>query len=353
VRAKIIGWDIGGAHLKAAVLNETGQVIGIVQEPCPLWQGIEPLMKALDRVFDALSIGADCRHAVTMTGELVDYFHHREQGVLQLTQLMAERCGSEALLVFAGSDGFLKPENITPLEVIKIASANWLASAFWVAEKLKEALFIDIGSTTTDLVTIAEHRVMTRGYTDYERMRYDELFYSGVVRTPIMAFADQLPFEGEWISLMAEHFATTADLYRLTGELPERADLLPSADGDEKTIPGSARRLARLVGRDLESAPLATWRQAARFLREQHLGKIRWAIDRQLSRGLLSEKGSWVGAGVGRFLVRELAARSGYSYVDFNDLFSMATPQNSLNTADCAPAAAVAGLAKRRWFPDA
>ena len=35
----IVGWDIGGAHLKAALLNNKGEVLGVFQEPCPLWQG--------------------------------------------------------------------------------------------------------------------------------------------------------------------------------------------------------------------------------------------------------------------------------------------------------------------------
>jgi probable H4MPT-linked C1 transfer pathway protein len=345
----VIGWDIGGAHLKAAATDGAGQIRAVVQEPCPLWQGLDRLETALDRAFAALAPGPDCRHAVTMTGELVDYFADREQGVLALVEIMTARCAPNAPLVFAGFDGFLAPEAIGSREVAKIASANWLASGFWVAERQDEALFVDIGSTTTDLVPICDGEVKTKGYTDYERMRYDELLYSGIVRTPVPALADRLPFEGEWAGLMAEHFATSADIYRLTGELPDHADQMPAADGGEKTVAGSARRLARLLGRDLESATLTQWRRAARFLRERQLAKIRSAVDRQLSRGLLSDRAPLVGAGVGRFLVRELAGRLGHPYLDFSDLFSMVMPHDEFATADCAPAAAVACLARRRW----
>jgi len=348
---EVIGWDIGGAHLKAAALNSAGEIVAVVQEPCPLWQGLNRLHDAMSRILDTLSPGCDCRHAVTMTGELVDFFENREQGVLALVQAMVQHCPQNAVHVFAGHDGFLDSEAITPENAPKIASANWLASALWVAENLRDAVFMDIGSTTTDIALICDHQVKTRGYTDYERMRYDELIYTGIVRTPVMALADQAPFEGEWIGVMAEHFAITADVYRLCGELPEHADQMPAADGGEKTIQGSARRLARLFGRDVESASLKQWRQAAWFFRERQLAKLHAALERQLSRGLIGDDTPLIGAGVGRFLVRELAVRSGFPYKDFSELFSMLTSQNDFHASDCAPAAAVACLAMREVGP--
>jgi probable H4MPT-linked C1 transfer pathway protein len=342
-----IGWDLGGAHLKAAALDETGGVRAVRQEPCPLWLGLDRLHAALSAVLADLAPGPACRHAVTMTGELADGFADREQGVLALVGAMRERCPPGSVRVFAGTDGFLPAEAVGPADALRIASANWLASGLWTATRLREALFVDIGSTTTDLLPIRDHGVANRGYTDCERMRYDELIYTGIVRTPLMALADRAPFDGEWIPLMAEHFATTADVYRLTGELPEPADQLPAADGGEKTPAGSRRRLARLFGRDAASAPPEAWRRAARHFRERQLAAIQAGVERQFSRGLLSERAPLVGAGVGRFLVRELAGRIGQPYLDFSDLFSMSTPHNPFRIADCAPAVAVAGLARR------
>jgi probable H4MPT-linked C1 transfer pathway protein len=160
-----------------------------------------------------------------------------------------------------------------------------------------------------------------------------------------MALAERVPFEGEWIALMAEHFATTADVYRLTGELPEHADQMPAADNGAKTREGSLRRLARLFGRDADSAAPEDWRRAAEFLRERQMARIGGGIAIQLSRGLLGDQAPFVGAGVGRFLVRELAGRLKHPYLDFSDLFSMSTSPTEFLAADCAPAAAVACLA--------
>jgi probable H4MPT-linked C1 transfer pathway protein len=344
---EVIGWDIGGAHLKAAAVDANGRIAAVAQEPCPLWQGLDRLHAALDRILAGMSPEVRCRHAVTMTGELVDYFADRQEGVAALVRAMAGRCPPGSVSIFAGHDGFLAPEAVGPDEAAKIASANWLASGFWVSASLPEALFLDVGSTTTDILLIHDHQVMNRGYTDYERMRYDELIYTGIVRTPVMALSDRAPFNGEWVGLMAEHFATAADVYRLTGELSEHADQSPTADNGPKTVAGSIRRLARLFGRDADSAPPEHWRLAAEFLRERQIGRIRAGTEIQLSRGLLSDSAPLVGAGVGRFLVRELAGRLKHSYLDFSDLFSMSTPQNEFRAADCAPAAAVACLAIR------
>ncbi|MGR8941970.1 MAG: hydantoinase/oxoprolinase family protein, partial [Gammaproteobacteria bacterium] len=61
----MIGWDIGGAHVKAAVLNEVGQLTSIIQKPCPLWQGLDKLRVAVDSILQELPAAA-YRHAVTM-----------------------------------------------------------------------------------------------------------------------------------------------------------------------------------------------------------------------------------------------------------------------------------------------
>jgi probable H4MPT-linked C1 transfer pathway protein len=346
VNAELIGWDIGGAHLKAAA-SAGGQVLAVSQKPCLLWQGMHHFHEAVEETLKELSPTPDCRHAVTMTGELVDRFANREEGVLSLIRAMETHCTSGSLVIFAGRAGFLEPGAIDSRHIPDIASANWMATGFHAASRIRDALLIDIGSTTTDLLLVQRGEVQMRGYTDFERMRYDELIYSGIVRTPLMALARRAPFEGEWVGLMAEHFATTADVYRLCGELPEHADQMPTADGGAKTVPASARRIARLLGRDAESAEADAWERVARFFRGQQLGSIALACERQLSRGLLNRRAPFVGAGVGRFLVQELATRLQHPYVDFADLFPVHARGDGFHIADCAPAAAVAMLAQR------
>jgi probable H4MPT-linked C1 transfer pathway protein len=343
---ELIGWDIGGAHLKAVALTDGGTIADIRQYPCPLWQGLGKLESALSEAVNDLGIVPSCRHAVTMTGELADHFEDRAAGVQVLISTMLRRFGAESILVFAGRAGFLRADAVEPAHALEVASANWLASASLIAHRLRQpALLVDIGSTTTDLTVLAGGEVHSRGYTDYDRLRYDELLYTGVVRTSAMALADKLPFEGEWVSLMAEHFATTADIYRLTGELAEHIDQMPAADGGEKSVAGSERRLARLLGRDRHDGGPEQWRRLALCLRERQLARITQAMERQFSRNLLTAESPLVGAGAGRFLARVIAARSDRPYLDALDLLPRPATVTALSVSDCLPAAAVACLA--------
>jgi (4-(4-[2-(gamma-L-glutamylamino)ethyl]phenoxymethyl)furan-2-yl)methanamine synthase len=83
------------------------------------------------------------------------------------------------------------------------------------------------------------------------------------------------------------------------------------------------------------------------YLRECQLITLRQAAEIHASSGVLSDTAPIVGAGVGRFLVRVLTERMQRAYVDFGDLFPPAPVAGDFALADCAPAAAVAGLALR------
>ena len=339
----IIGWDVGGAHLKAARVNPAGEVERVVQVPCPLWQGLAHFDTAVDTA--RLTVGDAALHALTMTGEMVDLFPNREEGVRQLIAAVRRRFGDVSVRFYAGTEGFLA-DPAAAASGESLASANWRATADLIAACMETALLVDIGSTTTDLVVVSAGRVVARGRDDTTRLVAGELLYTGAVRTPLMAVASRVPFAGEWVPLMAEHFATTADVYRLTGQLPEGADQHPAADGGEKTPAASARRLARMLGRDVESAAPQGWRQLAEWFARTQARQIEDACDRVWSRADVPADAPIVSAGVGRFLLPEIAAARHRRCLEFADLFP-GSPASRERISDCAPAVAVAALARR------
>jgi probable H4MPT-linked C1 transfer pathway protein len=340
----VLGWDLGGAHTKAALIGGNDCVESVQQIACPLWQGLDHLDSGITSVMENIGKDSGLTHAITMTGELVDLFPDRDTGVKALIDTMERRFPHTPLTIYAGSAGFLKPE--TAIEhTHQVASANWLASASWVANRLPEGLLLDVGSTTTDLIPFADKQVLTGDASDHQRLISQGLIYTGVVRTPLMAITNKVPFAGEWVYLMAEHFATSADIYRLNGDLPEAADLLPSADNGEKSIAGSARRLARMLGLDADATDLDGWRKVSQYISEQQLRVLCDACERILSRPGLSASAPLVGAGVGRFLVARICQRLKRPYIGFETLFS-STPGDGSKVAECAPAVAVASLAK-------
>lgn len=338
-----LGWDLGGAHLKAVLVDARGQALAAVQHPCPLWRGLSHLEDGVAQVMNTVA-DRPLRHALTMTGELADIFPDRDAGVASLTRCMAERLPAADLRIYAGSQGFVAPADCAGYAAA-IASANWHASAAFLASAVRDALFIDIGSTTADLIVLHQGQPAALGLTDAARLQHEELVYTGTVRTPVMAVAQRVPFAGSWQLLAAEHFATMADVYRLTGELDAAFDHAETADGTGKSIPESARRLARMLGRDLSDSDLGGWRQVAVAIRAQQLALLQRAVERALSRGLLAADAPLLGAGAGRFLVRELARILQRPYRDAGELVT-ALPAAAEGASVCLPAYAVARLAQ-------
>jgi probable H4MPT-linked C1 transfer pathway protein len=334
------GWDIGGAHLKVAQVDRAGCVRTAMQLPCALWRGMEHLDLALTEARARLLPAR--RHGLTMTGELTDLFADRVEGVSTIAQAMSAAFARDEMLIYSGASGFV-PTVEARRRTREIASANWHASTRFVASRVTAGLFVDIGSTTTDLVPFTDGEVRAGATSDDERLTTAELRYTGVTRTPVMALAQAVPFAGQMHPLMAELFATSADVHRLTGALPADADQHATADGRGYGLPESAARLARMLGRDGASAELDTWRGVALHLSEQQLRFIHEGAARVLSRVPLERDAPVVGAGVGRFLAVALAQRLQRPYIDFATLIDGSAETREWG-ARCAPAVAVAVL---------
>lgn len=335
----VVGLDVGGAHLKLALLAPAGDLQAVRIAPCALWKGLDRLEAALDEVFTGLPEPLSI--AATMTGELVDLWPDRPSGVAAIAKTLTGKLGPVSF--YAGERGFADGA----ADWRAIASANWRATAEALAEGEETGLLVDIGSTTADLVPFRQLRVLARGADDAGRMAAEELVYLGAARTPVMALAPRVPFGGAFVSPMAEHFATTADVFRLTGDLPENADLHDAADGGEKTVEASARRLLRMVGADLDAGALPAAQALAGFLAETALRRLCDAAAVILSRPDAPLKPVVYGAGVGRFLARRLAERLGLMYRDLGALWA-ADAGLADAAASCAPAVAVARLFRSR-----
>lgn len=336
----IIGWDIGGAHLKAARL-ENGRFVNVVQIASPLWQGIEELHRAFAEAKALL--GPAEINAVTMTAELSDAFPDRIEGVRRIAEIAQGELSPHHLFFYAGPTGLVAPDAVAD-KAQAIASANWHASAALVARHFSEAVFADIGSTTTDLIPIKGARVVARGYSDAERMAHGELVYAGVVRSFLMAGLTLVPFAGRWVPLMNEWFANASDVYRILGDLPDNADAMLTADGGPKTLDASRVRLARQIGLDAKDTNPWALTLLARYFAETQLRMIGDGAHLVLSHADFGTEAPIIGAGVGRFVVKRLAEQLGCAFVDFSDLIE-AVPEMRHKVGDCAPASAVALLA--------
>ena len=333
----VIGWDIGGVHLKAA-RAESGRVTKVAQYASPLRSGTERLSQAFAEA--KKDLGRADRHVTTMTGELADIFTSRVEGVERLANIAARELGG--VRIYAGPAGYVDPE-AAHKHFADIASVNWHACATLIARKCEHALLIDLGSTTTDIVPIIQGKTVARGYTDAQRLAAGELVYTGMVRGFVMAAANRAPFRGTWTPLVNENFATMADVHRILGMLPPDVDLMPTADNRAKTKEASRARLARMLGSDAFDADDETWTLVARWFAEAQTRAICDAANLVLSAGTLPSSTTIVAAGIGRALVDEIARRLHCACVGFDQLCAVA-PEARTAACYCAPAVALAVL---------
>ena len=352
-----IGWDVGGANLKAALLDSNGELLQMQQVPCSLWLGLTELEAAVDKVLNQFDVKT-ALHGITMTGELVDLFANREEGVIAISTLMDAKLNGIKKFYVGARTGTDYPDFLSLAQVPQlwqsIASANWMVSGWFISRQLKvlknkkNALLVDIGSTTTDFLPLINGQLSCLGFNDGERMRFEELVYTGVIRTPLMALAQKISFDFGMTSVAAEFFATTGDVYRLTGDLLVSDDMADTADGKDKTIFASARRIARMVGHDIEDAEMITWHALAQAFKEKQYERLTKVAKAHIDRILLGSHGEDVhviGAGVGRFLVKQISENMQLPYFDVGELFNSNISKTQQHQASvCLPAYAIACL---------
>ena len=87
---KIIGWDIGGAHIKAAKIDFKKKKSKTKQIYSPIWKNINNLGKSIKLIKKEL--GKSDYHAITMTAELSDIFLDRSHGAKYVIKLSYKKC---------------------------------------------------------------------------------------------------------------------------------------------------------------------------------------------------------------------------------------------------------------------
>ncbi len=141
----MIGIDVGGANLK--VVNDDGAHIHY----CPLWEEA-PLTSLLNQYVTA----PDEPAAVVMSGELADCFESKMEGISFIVNAVKNAFHSAR---FYGTDGQFHDGAVPQL-----AAANWLASADYLRAEYPDAVLLDIGSTTADIIPLACFEIIERSY---------------------------------------------------------------------------------------------------------------------------------------------------------------------------------------------
>jgi len=320
----VIGWDVGGVNIKAARV-ENGRLAAVLGRPFELQKAPDALVPLLRELAAELGVLADGRgaglsgppiHAVTMTAELSQAFRTKREGVAFVLDALACAFPSASLHVFAVDGRFLSPAEARA-HPLAVAAANWAATAALVARRHPDALLIDIGTTTTDIIPIAAGIVCSKGRTDPERLASGELVYTGALRTPVEAMASHVQMHGERVGVAAEGFALAGDVHVWRGDLQPVDYTVPTPDGRPATREYAGERLARAVCADREMLDEAEVTVIADALAEAQAARIVDAIRRVVGRQ--ASIATAVVAGLGACIAAAAARAAGLRVVPLAD----------------------------------
>src|SRR6266851_5506043 len=274
VKGPILGWDVGGANLKAArIAEDDTSEPRMLERPFPLWREPHRLPAILREAADCLGTAATM--AVTTTAELADCFATKREGVA------------------------------------------FVLDAFHTA--FPDVLFLDVGSTTTDVIPIVAGRVAVKGRTDPARLRSGELVYTGRLRTPVCAIVRAVPLGGRRCRIAAEHFAVAADVHRWLGRIDESEYTCETPDGRGRSRLDAAARIARMVCADLEMIGHGEVTAIANHISRAQVRQIAGGIRQVMRRLGPACPRLAVLAGEGTFLARAAAEEVGLAPRDLAD----------------------------------
>jgi probable H4MPT-linked C1 transfer pathway protein len=287
-----IGIDIGGANTKVASASGEARSLYL-----PLWRDND-LAGELRRVRDEFQP----KHVgVVITGELADAFNSKKEGICSIASSVDSVFVRPCYLNVRGKFTRQIAESEAPL----YAASNWTASAAFVAQRVTDCIFVDMGSTTCDVIPIRDGKAAAMT-TDFERLRERELIYTGALRTNIATILRFVTLNGENYRLASELFAIAADAHRVLGNISVEDYACDTPDARPRDLEACYRRIARVLLCDVDELGRKNARDVARQVERAQIDELAQALDVQARKHDLNEV---VGAGLGEFLIAKAASK--------------------------------------------
>ena len=281
----VLGLDIGGANTKYVVLEQIKDKVTLLlaeSEFFPLWKKLEQLPVYLLELKEKIEekYGAIDYTTLVTTAELADCFQTKKEGIAAICAIVEKVFGKEDFipLIYNVAGTFL-PVTKAEEKWLEVSATNWVASANYLAKKNQNAIILDIGSTTTDIIPIFNSKIVAKGKNDFERLANLELVYSGTLRTNVARILLQVKLRNEIIALSSELFATSGDVYLLLDMITSKEFSVETADGRASTKEMAAARLARTVCADMNQLTIAEVLQIAKQVKEKQFEILSLALN--------------------------------------------------------------------------
>jgi probable H4MPT-linked C1 transfer pathway protein len=318
----VIGWDIGGVNTKAARVHGDAP-LAARNDSFEIQRAPATLAARLEGIATVLGAEKSDAHAITMTAELSQFFRTKRDGVAYVLDAV-ERAFPAARTFVYTVDGRFLDLHLAREAPLLVAASNWTATASLVATLAADAILVDVGTTTTDIIPISGGRVAAIGRTDPQRLLSGELLYLGAVRTPVEAIVHRVPLHDGLAGVSAESFALAGDIHVWRGDLAPEGYTTPTPDARPASREFAGERIARIVCADRELLDDSDIDRIAAFVADTMVARIAASITRVRERHPHLETA--VIAGHGAFLARAAARRAGL-HVAGDDLIAAGAPR--------------------------
>ncbi|ENN96704.1 hypothetical protein J422_00621 [Methanocaldococcus villosus KIN24-T80] len=265
----MLGIDIGGANTKIVDIDNN-----------KVYHIYFPIWKMKDRLVDLLKDFSDDKVALVMTAELADCYKTKREGVEDILN----KVGSVFKEVYVlDVDGNFLTLDEAKRNYLKVSASNWMASAKFISKFYDNCIFIDMGSTTTDIIPIKDKKILAKK-TDLERLMENQLLYVGALRTNLSFLTNRVLFRGKETNISSEYFAITADICRILGKIDENDYSCETPDGGGKDLESCYIRLARVLCADIEMVSKDELYSLAEQFYNKILNLIRENVNKVASR---------------------------------------------------------------------
>jgi probable H4MPT-linked C1 transfer pathway protein len=333
----ILGLDIGGANVKVVNTIPTPDgrgvsVTDVIRRYHPLWlRGVGSLKQLLEEVKGGLHLrSGEYYVGVAMTAELSDIFRTKYEGVKTIVEVVEEVFSDSKKTYYVTVDMNLTDSTEAVRNYLRVAAANWAATAWLMKYKCSEwgihdAVLVDIGSTTTTIIPMVDCDVRVRGYTDPEKLTYGELVYTGILRGNVATLVSSVPYKGFYTRVSSERFSLIGDVHLLLGNISSEDYTTETADGRGKSLEEAMQRIARIICADSNIINLTEAVEIARYIYEKQVFTVFEALMQirswLASQGVNLDRFTAITAGLGEFLAAEASRRAGFKrVVSINEL---------------------------------
>ncbi len=313
-----MGIDVGGANTKVATSD--GSLVTSIH--APLWRNKAILYDVLYEIEKEIDKTEIASAGAVMTGEICGCFETKGEGVSYIKKAICRVFGD---VKFLDNQCLFKNSSDLDKDPVSFASTNWLASSKFIADEYKDVIFVDLGSTTTDVIPIKHGKIKAKK-SDFERLKSGELIYSGVLRTSVSCLLDRIYMKGEECKTSSEHFATTADVYLIIGRI-KKEDIgckslnrycYPFTGDEERNRISAMRRLARVLCSDLEEIGEDDVAHIAEQVEEAQVNELIISLER------ISEKyglKNVVSVGIGDFIAEESSEALNLDFLSLSSVY--------------------------------